>query len=472
MRPITIAPTFPAWREAARKLLQADVHPEDIDWSDTRAAPQLALGEPLKIDLPPAAAKLDFRVPANFINIARAAAQHRDAGRWAALYRTLFRITHGEPKLLSIASDDDTRQLDTMAKAVRRDRHKMTAFVRFKLVDVEGEPHYIAWYKPAHYVVPLAADHFRERYRVMRWSILTPDECVHWDLNQLTFTPGVTIEQAPADDELQSLWLQYYGSIFNPARIKLSAMRKEMPVKYWPELPETKIIPDLLQAAPARVAEMVTRSAALATEINMTQVPQPTNIKVLREAASACTRCPLYKPATQTVFGEGPDDADVVFVGEQPGDSEDLAGRPFIGPAGRLLDEVLHEVGIDRGRVYVTNAVKHFKFEPRGTRRIHAKPSAREVAACQPWLSGELTVIKPSVLVLLGATAAQALVGRQFRITQQRGQVFKSEWAEWTMATYHPSALLRAPNEDARIEMRSLFTADLKQVALRLRRAG
>jgi DNA polymerase len=469
MHQIRIEPSFDAWREQARSLLQRDAHPRDLFWTDTRSDQSLPLGDGQQ---EPPAATVSPHVPAAFIDVAKMVAYHRDPDRWAVLYRTLHRLTHGEPRLLSIASDDDVRQLDVMAKAVHRDRHKMTAFVRFNAVEIAGETHYVAWYKPAHYVLPLAADHFRDRYSVMQWSILTPDECVHWDLLKLTFSPGVTRDDAPADDELESLWLQYYGSIFNPARIKLGAMRKEMPVRYWPQLPETKIIPDLLQAAPSRVAEMVRQSMALATEINMTEVPETRSLNVLREAACACTRCPLYKPATQTVFGEGPDDADVVFVGEQPGDSEDLAGKPFIGPAGQLLDQVLEEVGIDRKRVYVTNAVKHFKFEPRGARRIHAKPTAREVTACNVWVTKELEIIKPAVLVLLGATAAQSLVGRQFRITQQRGQVFESTWSPWTMATYHPSALLRAPDERARKEMRSLFTDDLRQVSKKLRHAG
>ncbi|HEX8340028.1 MAG TPA: UdgX family uracil-DNA binding protein [Tepidisphaeraceae bacterium] len=470
MHQLTIEPTFTAWRDAARLLLHHDVPPQQIDWHDTRAAPALPLsGLALPLDPP---SKPHHRVPPRFLEQAQTVAHHRDPRRWSILYRTLHRLTHGEPQLLSIASDDDVRDLEVMAKAVHRDRHKMTAFVRFKRVERDAEPHYVAWYKPAHYVVPLAAPHFRDRYAAMRWSILTADECVHWDGNDLRFTPGVARDAAPADDELETLWLQYYGSIFNPARIKLGAMRKEMPVRYWPQLPETRIIPDLLQAAPARVAEMVARSQALATEMDMTDVPQTNSIKILREAACACTRCPLYKPATQTVFGEGPDDADVVFVGEQPGDGEDRAGKPFVGPAGRLLDEVLEEVGIDRKRVYVTNAVKHFKFEPRGTRRIHVKPNAREIAACNVWVTKELEIIKPSVLVLLGATAAQALVGRQFRITQQRGEIFESAWSPWTMATFHPSALLRVPDEAARQEMRAHFTADLTQVSKKLRHAG
>src|SRR3954447_17709970 len=192
--------------------------------------------------------------------------------------------------------------------------------------------------------------------------------------------------------------------------------------------------------------------------------PRPTLTK-LREAARGCRGCHLWIPATQTVFGEGPRDADVVLVGEQPGDLEDRAGHPFVGPAGKLLDAALLEAGIDRTRVYVTNAVKHFKFVPieRG-RRLHKKPNAAEIRACHPWLQEEIRLVKPRVIVALGATAAQALLGKQFRVTQDRGKALPSELAEAIVATVHPSAVLRAPAE-ARDEARREFFADLKKVA-------
>src|SRR3954465_14972268 len=192
--------------------------------------------------------------------------------------------------------------------------------------------------------------------------------------------------------------------------------------------------------------------------------PRPT-LKKLREAARGCRGCHLWMPATQTVFGEGPREADVMLIGEQPGDLEDRAGPPFVGPAGKLLDAALLEAGIDRTRVYVTNAVKHFKFVPieRG-RRLHKKPNAAEVRACNPWLQEEIRVVEPRVIVALGATAAQALLGKQFRVTQDRGKPLASELAEAIVATVHPSSILRAP-ADARDDARREFLADLKAVA-------
>jgi uracil-DNA glycosylase len=192
-------------------------------------------------------------------------------------------------------------------------------------------------------------------------------------------------------------------------------------------------------------------------------VPERPSLPKLREAAAGCTACDLYKTGTQTVFGEGARSADVMFVGEQPGDREDVEGKPFVGPAGRLLDEALEDAGIDRTQVYVTNVVKHFKWVGRGKRRIHQKPNWSEIAACRPWLEAELAVVEPRVLVCLGATAAQALLGRQFRVTKERGRPVNSELAEHVVATVHPSSILRDP--ETREQEYAAFVADLKTVA-------
>lgn len=191
-------------------------------------------------------------------------------------------------------------------------------------------------------------------------------------------------------------------------------------------------------------------------------VPDTSSLREVESAAKACTACHLYKRGTQTVFGEGPKRAPIMLVGEQPGDQEDLAGKPFVGPAGKLLDRALDDGGIDRTQVYVTNTVKHFKWEPRGKRRIHQKPNSREIAACRPWIEAELRLVKPKVLVCLGSTAAQAIFGPSFRVTKQRGVVLKSEFAAQVVATVHPSSLLRQPDEESRAREYALFVADLR----------
>jgi len=199
-------------------------------------------------------------------------------------------------------------------------------------------------------------------------------------------------------------------------------------------------------------------------------LPARLNLTNVRAAAAGCRACDLYKRGTQTVFGEGPSKAEVMMVGEQPGDAEDIAGHPFVGPAGKLLDRALAEVGIDRRRVYVTNVVKHFKWEPRGKRRIHAKPNSAEIAACRPWLETEIALVKPRVLVCLGATAAQALLGRSFKVSRQRGRFVPSPLAPRVTATVHPSSILRAPDEERRHAEMKQFVADLARVARELSR--
>jgi len=197
-------------------------------------------------------------------------------------------------------------------------------------------------------------------------------------------------------------------------------------------------------------------------------IPEKPRLETVRDAAKGCRACDLYKRGTQTVFGEGPRKAEVMLVGEQPGDAEDLAGHPFVGPAGKLLDRALEEAGIDRKLVYVTNVVKHFKWEPRGKRRIHAKPNGSEIAACRPWLETEIALVKPRILVCLGATAAQALLGKSFKVTKQRGTFVPSPLAPRVTATVHPSSILRAPDEESRHDEMRRFVADLERVAAAL----
>lgn len=194
-------------------------------------------------------------------------------------------------------------------------------------------------------------------------------------------------------------------------------------------------------------------------------IPSRPTLSKLQEAARGCRACPLWKTGTQTVFGEGSRRAQVIFVGEQPGNDEDLAGKPFVGPAGKLLDRALVEAGIRRDEVYVTNTVKHFKWEPSGKRRIHKKPNAREIAACRPWLDAEIDLLKPQVLVCLGATAAQTIIGKDFKVSQRRGEIFDFSLAAKVVATVHPSSILRAPDERARHEAYASFVADLKRIA-------
>jgi DNA polymerase len=373
------------------------------------------------------------------------------------LYRVLWRLTQGERKLLEVESDPDVYRLLTLAKAVQRDAHKMKAFVRFRKVEREGEEYFIAWHRPDHLIVRHVAPFFARRFPSMRWSILTPDASVSWDLKALTYGPGVPRAEAPGGDALEELWSTYYASTFNPARLNVRAMRAEMPRKHWSTLPEARLIPELVRGAPGRTARMV-RPSQEVSEASL-YLPSQRDLGSLAGAARGCRACPLHESATRTVFGEGPVGARLMLVGEQPGDTEDRQGRPFIGPAGQLLEEVLARVGLDRQALYVTNAVKH--FGPR--------PGRREVLACKAWLDAEVEQVKPRMIVCLGATAAQSFLGPGFRINLSRGQVFETPWAPAWMATFHPSALLRMPDDAARERARAHFEEDLRKAAETLR---
>ncbi|MDA8744345.1 UdgX family uracil-DNA binding protein [Rubripirellula amarantea] len=465
------ADNFDQWRVHARRLISNDVSPMEVQWTDAENQPSLFGPEP-EASIPKASSNgtPPFSVPKTFLTLAETVACHRDAGRWSLLYRTLWRILHDQRHLLEITTDDDVHALNQMNKAVTRDVHKMKAFVRFrKLVTDDATEQFVAWHRPDHRIVRLAAPFFARRFKAMNWSIMTPDESAIWDQKSLAYRPGVPSSEAPSGDELETLWKTYYASIFNPARVKVATMKREMPVRHWATLPEASLIDDLLREAPARVETMIEQNEGFA-ETATKFMPELVDLPALRKAAECCRACPLHQHATQTVFGEGPPNARVVFVGEQPGDREDREGHPFVGPAGQLLDESLQIAGVKRDEIYITNVVKHFKFTetdtPRGKRRLHQKPNSREVFACRPWLEAELVAIKPEFVICLGATAAQALFGRDFRITKDRGRRRQTEWCLNTLATWHPAAILRMPDHQRQLQMRQQLVSDLRQVSL------
>lgn len=258
MNRIALVPTFAGWQTEARLALAHEIPPEQIFWQEvTGEQPVFAFPEAKN----PAATVSRYRVPRAFLALSESVACHRDGSRWDLLYRVLWRLTHGVPHLLEILVDEDVHRMLAMDKSVRRDVHKMRAFVRFRLVERDGQSWYVAWFEPDHYIVERNAPFFVKRFAGMNWSILTPDRCAHWDGSEVAFTDGVSRTAAPSEDEWESLWLTYYRNIFNPARIKIHAMTSEMPKKYWKNLPEAAAIPALLEEAPARVKKMLAQSA-------------------------------------------------------------------------------------------------------------------------------------------------------------------------------------------------------------------
>lgn len=466
---VRLEPGFEAFRTLALRLLAAEVRPADVQWLSSGALSLFDSETPL----PPTLAQPHLSRQAR--DLLRRVAHHRDEARGALLYRVLYRLSHGERSLLEVASDPDVVQLTRMDAAVRRAAHKTKAFVRFRRVSVNTDDsppstpasesrdfYYVAWHRPEHPILPLVAEFFKKRFSDMRWTIITPDASLSFDGHSLHFGPGQPRSAAPPADELEALWRSYYRATFNPARLMVKAMQAEMPKRHWTTLPETIEIPAMLREAQARQSLMLQATARTPTARRL--IADANSPEDLRERAMGCAACPLHTEGTQTVFGEGPLPAPLMLVGEQPGDEEDLTGRPFVGPAGQELFALLAEVGLQRERLYITNAVKHFHHQlvplQRGKRRLHAKPTMRHVSACRPWLLAELAQVQPQVVVCLGATAARSLLGVEVRIERDRGVPQTTPFGTLVI-TYHPSAVLRAPDPHTQHRVRSELIRDL-----------
>ncbi|RYX96720.1 MAG: DUF4130 domain-containing protein [Comamonadaceae bacterium] len=473
---------------AVRGLVGQNILPHQVSWHVRDARVHDLFAQPAdeadRLVLPPDAPAI--QVPALFPPLCETVILHSDPNRFGLLYRILWRLLQ-EPGLRHDPLDADIVKAQHMAQAVRRDMHKMKAFVRFRTVQdetfkthPEDGPLHVAWFEPEHHIVEAVAPFFARRFTQMRWVILTPERSVEWNcigcasakapprgdkaatekaLAALRFGPGAKKEDAPPPDAGEELWLTYYQHIFNPARLKLKMMQQEMPRKYWPNLPEAELIHPLTVMAHERSERMVQQPATrpmrrIPVVAARTEPPtlapgeRATSLQQLRAATDRCRECPIGEHATQSVCGEGPREAAVMFVGEQPGDQEDLRGKPFVGPAGQLFDRALAQLGIQRDEVFIANAVKHFKYELRGKRRIHKTPSQREAAACLHWLDDEIRIVKPKILVALGSTAARSLLGRAVPVIANRGQLLERDDGLKVLVTLHPSALLRMPPEE------------------------
>lgn len=456
---------FAAWRQIARQLVQAGIEPGHVAWQEMDGEPELFgamradLAIPERISDAP-----EVKGSLGFLELAKAVILHRDPARLPLLYRLLWRL-QSQRGLLEDAADPDVIAANALAKQVRRDIHKMRAFVRFREADVgeadmgeAGQPRFIAWFEPDHRIERHNAKFFVERFANQAWSILTPRLSLHWDTVALHEGPGARREDAPAQDATEELWRNYYRSTFNPARLKIGTMTKEMPRRYWKNLPETRDISGLIAGARQRELAMVASGAS------RFEVERPETLAQLAQAIGACQRCPIGCNGTQAVAGEGKPASRLMILGEQPGDNEEASGRPFVGPAGQLLDEHLQQAGIARGAAYMTNAVKHFKFTPQGKRRLHQTPSAREIDMCRWWLESERDIVRPELVLALGASAGRALLGRTPSIGRERGQVLRLADGTAAVLTNHPSYLLRLDGE-ARQREEARFASDLRMVA-------
>ncbi len=464
---------FDGWRGAARTFRLAGVEPARARFVVRGAERAGDL-----FDAPAAAIPIGEGVlstPRAFVEAAQDVVLHRSADRFDLLYRLLWRL-RDEPDLMRVVSDADVADALERVRNIHRAAHKMKAFVRFRRVEDAAGEAWVAWFEPAHRVVEKTAPFFQRRFTTMRWSILTPDGCAFWDGAALRFGPPATRDMAPAEDEVEDFWKTYYASTFNPARLKVRTMQGEMAKRYWKNLPEAAVIPELVAASAVRMEAMVATPApepnarfarAVARDPRVDRPAQdavPASLADVERGVEVCRRCPLWRDATQGVCGEGPRSARLMIVGEQPGDQEDLAGRPFVGPAGRVLDAALEEAGIDRSDIYVTNAVKHFKHEPRGKRRLHKTPNAGEVTACRWWLDAERRLVRPRAVLAMGATAGLGVLGRKPAVTKERGRPVELGDGSAAMVTVHPSYLLRIPDAAAKAAERARFVEDLRAV--------
>lgn len=487
---------FDGFRRAARRHLALDIAPAALAFRvDGERALELGHAEnKAAIDASEPTAP-PLRISAALLSLLQHTVMHADPARFELMYRLLWRV-RALPALQHDPLDPDRLRLAQMAQAVRREQHKMKAYVRFRQVQEPGQatPLHVAWFEPAHHVLEAVAPFFVRRFAGMRFSILTPRRSLRWCGQALHWAPGCSREEAPPPDAGEALWLAYYAHIFNPARLKLAAMEKEMPRRYWRNLPEAALIAPLTAGAAGRSAQMQQAAgtdalrripsaaraadapghAARAASAPPLPLPVPL-VPAEREAlllhrrvlAAHCRACPLGDRATQTVPGRGPVGARLMWVGEQPGDQEDLRGEVFVGPAGQLLDRAFRVLGIPRDAVYLTNAVKHFKYELRGKRRLHKTAAQLEILSCLHWLEEELALVQPQFIVALGRTAAAALLGREVQVGEDRGQWFSHASGTPVLVTLHPAAILRAPEADREAAFQA-WVHDLMGVVQRL----
>jgi uracil-DNA glycosylase len=423
------------WSAAAIALIRARCAPQQVVWEIGQRQTDLfaAHAHAIAIDAAPAN---PAPWPPEFDRLARRAICHRDGSRHAILYRIAWRLAR-DPNFLDRVDEPDVALLARWEREVSRAAHKMKAFVRFQR---DAADHYHAWFDPGHPLLQAVAPFFARRFASMRWTIITPDARCTWDGRALQFGPGSPRPAERRTDDCEDLWKTYYSNIFNPARLKTAAMVREMPRRYWRDLPEAPLIPDLVSQAKVRTGSMV--DDARRVHAVQEQAAGCHSLTELNAAVAGCRACPAGCQGTQAVPGEGAMGARIMLVGEQPGDQEERAGRPFTGPAGALLEELLDAAGLRRSDLYVTNAVKHFSFRERGTQRLHKSPTRTIIEHCRWWVLRERELVSPRVVVPLGRTASTAL--------QMHG-------------TFHPAYLLREPDAERREAARQHVVAALQR---------
>lgn len=442
----------------AAALIAEGAAPENLAWSVGASADLFGAATP--------APRQKWRGDKLFLT----ALLHRAEKRFALVYRALWRAS-GDARFLQNPADPDVCALRKLEGEVRRDGQKMRAFVRFREIRDGEDARFVAWYEPSHFTLRANVEFFARRFANMRWSIVTPDLAVHHEGGEVRFAPGGSRGDVPAEDARDADWRAYYAAIFNPARLNPAAMRSQLPKKFWRNLPEAQAIAGLVRGAHNRAESMIAAppTAPRVERASAPPVPAPdastSSLGELRAQLVSCEKCPLHRDATQTVCGAGPADARMMIVAEQPGDQEDLAGAPLVGPAGKVFDEALRRIGSNRDDLYVTNAVKHFKFTLKGKRRIHAKPSAGEIDVCSWWLRREVELVRPKIIVAMGASALRGLTGESLPVRESRGKLIELAEGRRLVVTTHPAYLLRLQDEQEKRLAWRAFLDDLAQAA-------
>jgi uracil-DNA glycosylase len=432
-----------------------------MDWAHTRTfADWRDNARPLLVS----GASGEIRLSRTLMQLLECIAHYRHPGRWDLMYRLAWRTLNENARLLEDEADRDVRQARLMERAVDRECHKMHAFVRFReMQQDDGTATWFAWFAPEHEILRRGAPFFVKRFRNMSWTIATPDGAAVWNESELRFIDAPFENTGPQQDAYEGLWRTYYRSMCNVARINPRVMQREMPKRYWRHLPETAEIPALLRSGLEKFAQRHSEVDDIDLRLPKAVERSLAHLPAAKDGSATCRRCDLWRHATQAVEGTGPGHAAIMLVGEQPGDEEDLRGQPFVGPAGKVLDDALLKAGLDRAQLFITNAVKHFKWEPRGKLRLHRRPDASEINACHVWLQREIASVCPRVIVALGATALRALSGRSGSIEAARKQEFRHAQGPQLVCTYHPSAILRADPAKA-LMLRQRLIHDLQRV--------
>lgn len=460
--PLKAGADVEGFRKAVRWLVAEKINPADVSWRSCGGDEELAFR---KVNDHP-----EILLPAGVGPLAKLVVCHDDPERYGLLYSLIWRIVHGERGLLEVASDPLVHRLARMRKSVAREIHKMHAFLRFQNVATGSRERFVAWFEPQHFILDEAAPFFVSRFPSFEWSILTPIGSLHWDRRRLTAGgPASRPDLTHPQDEFEKGWVDYYRSTFNPARLNTNLMRSEMPKRYWKNMPEARAIGDMVRHASSRTEDMFNAGASVSAKrsperaLHRAASSAPASLHALNKIIMASE--PFVTGGTKAVLGEGPMRPALAFVGEQPGDQEDLEGRPFVGPAGKVFDRALAASGISREQCYVTNAVKNFKYQERGKRRLHQTPTHGEIKHYRWWLQEELKLVEPQFVVALGASAAFALTGRPVKIADDRG--FATFDAGPGLITIHPSFILRLRHKDEADAEFSRFVEDLASVNIR-----